>query len=319
MNALETNTNLTFTVPISAKFKRQAERFRSQQKSAAKGDKVYYNTLAVLAVDFYCKCMGIYANLENSASWNLITQTLADVADLYLENLGFLECRPVLVDADIVEVPAEVLQDRIGYLAVKFNAELTEAKILGFLPQADREEIPLNEWGSLEDFLEKIEHLTVVAATTEGQVSTVTKLSQWLDGAFEAGWESLNKIAELLEPQPQNFAWRTRTVQTRQNTLEGAKLIELEKTGDRLALLVSLTAFDEEEIDVEIELFPIGNKTHLPEDLQLAIIDKTGEAVMQAIARSTQNIQLDFSAQYEETFQVKLSLEDTTITELFQV
>lgn len=311
MNILETNTTLTFTVPISAKFKRQAELFRSQQINSFKGHQVYYNTLAVSAVNFYCQCMGIKTDLQASDSWNLITQTLADVADLYLENLGYLECRPVFCESDFVEVPAEVWSQRIGYFAVQFNAELTEAQILGFLPKVDREEIPLSQWRSLEYFLEKIDNLSAAAI--------VTKLSQWLDGAFETGWESLKTITELLEPQPQNFAWRTRTVQTRQNTLEAAKLIELEKTGDRLALLVSLTGFDEEEIDVEVELFPLGNKTHLPENLQLAIIDKTGEAVMQAIARSTENIQLDFSAEYEESFQVKLSLGDTTITELFKV
>lgn len=318
MNILETNTTLTLTVPISAKFKRQAELFRSQQINSAKAHQVFYNTLAVSAVNFYCQCLGIKTDLQASDSWNPITQTLADVADLYLENLGYLECRPVLSESDFVEVPAEVWSQRIGYFAVQFNAELTEAKILGFLPKVTEEEIPLNEWRSLEDFLEHLECLnnTVVLAN-ETPILPITKLSQWLEGVFEAGWESLEVITELLEPSPPALAWRFRKLP--KNTLGGAKLIELKEGEDKVDLLVRIEPVNEEEFDVEVEVFSRENKTYLPEDLQLAILDHKGEEVMQAIARSAENIQLDFSVECGESFQVKLSLGDTRITELFQM
>lgn len=314
MKILETNKTmetLTFTVPISAKFKRQAELFRNQQYSVKKGDRVYYNTLAVLAVDFYCQCMGIETDLKASDSWNQIMQTMADVADLSLGNIGNLECRPVLAGSDLVEVPAEVWGNRIGYLAVRFNAELTEAKILGFMPKADREEIPLSQWRSLEYFLERIEDLNAV--------TPVTKLSHWLENVFETGWKSLEAIADILDPEYKEPAMRFRKGKTKKNYLEGSKLIGLEKTGDRVALLVRFEPVSEEEFDVEVEVCQTGNKTYLPQDLKLAIIDETGESVMHAIANSVYNIQIDFSAEYDEIFQVQLSLGDTTITELFQI
>ncbi|NEP44149.1 MAG: DUF1822 family protein, partial [Okeania sp. SIO2H7] len=300
MKILETNKStepLTFTVPISGKFKRQAELFRDRHLNASKARSVYYNTLAVLAVDFYCQCMGIKTNLKGSDSWSLIMQTMADVADLCLENIGFLECRPVLPESDKVEVPAEVWSDRVGYLAVRFNEELTEAKIIGFLPQVESEEIPLSRWRSLEYFLEEID---------KQAVSTVTKLSQWLEGVFDKGWQSLETIAEFLDPKPQDLAWHFRKPPT--NTFGGVKLIELEKTGYRLALSVKLIPVNDEEFDVEVEVFQTGNNVNLPEDLKLAIIDKNEESVMQAIARQAQSIQLDFSAESDELFQVKLSL-----------
>ena len=314
MKRLDTNKNmdyLTFTVPISAKFKRQAELFRNQQYSLKKGDGVYYNTLAVLAVDFYCQCMGIKTDLKASDSWNQIMQTMADLADLSLGNLGVVECRPVLAGSDIVEVPAEVWGDRIGYLAVRFNAELTEAKILGYLPKAEREEIPLSQWRSLEYFLERIEETNAV--------TPVTKLSHWLEGVFEAGWESLEAIADILDPQAKNLTPRFRKGKSQTNYLGGSKLIELEKTGDIVALLIRFKPIEREEFDVEVEVCQRGNKTYLPQDLKLAILDEKGESVMHAIANSTYSIQIDFSAEYDESFQVELSLGDTTITELFQI
>ena len=309
---------LIFTVPISGKFKRQAERFRDRHKNNDKRQAVYYNTLAVLAVDFYCQCMGIKTDLKSSNSWNPIMQTMADVADLCLENLGSLECRPVLPESDFVEVPAEVWSDRVGYLAVRFDEEFFEATIIGFLPAVESEEILLNEWRSLEFFLEEIARLNAVAAGEE-QVSTVTKLSQWLEGAFDKGWQSLETLTEFLYPQQQSLAWNVRKAPAIPNSFGGVKLIELENTGYRLALSVRLIPVNDEEFDVEVETFQMGNDDRLPEDLKLAIIDQKGVAVMQAIARQAQSIQLDFSAEYEELFQVKLSLGDTSISELFQI
>ncbi|HEY9743441.1 MAG TPA: DUF1822 family protein, partial [Coleofasciculaceae cyanobacterium] len=60
-------------------------------------------------------------------------------------------------------------------------------------------------------------------------------------------------------------------------------------------------------------------QTYLPHDLQLMVLDEKGEAVMQAQARSTKNIQLKFSGEPGETFGVKVALGDVTVTEAFLI
>lgn len=94
-SSLKSTELLTFTVPLTAKFRRQAEQFKSQQSHPEKGEKVYQNTLAVLAVNFYCQCLGIETDLENSESFDLVMQSLSNTATLSLKEIGDLECLPI--------------------------------------------------------------------------------------------------------------------------------------------------------------------------------------------------------------------------------
>ena len=125
----------TFTAPISPKDRERAEQFSRQQATPEKGEQVRLNTLAVSFVNFYLECMGFETNLENSDSWNPVQQTLMDTATLCLKNLGNLECRPVLANAQFVYVPPEVQSHRIGYAVVQIHESFREATILGFAKQ----------------------------------------------------------------------------------------------------------------------------------------------------------------------------------------
>ena len=79
--------------------------------------------------------MELETDLEASDSWNIVTQTLMDVADLDVTDIGKLECRPVYPHAEFCRIPQEVWEDRIGFVGVEINEDNLEAKLLGFVKE----------------------------------------------------------------------------------------------------------------------------------------------------------------------------------------
>jgi hypothetical protein len=173
----------TFTVPLALEAHSQAEQFRRSQSEPHKAKQVYLNTLAVYAVNSYLQGRGFETDLDKSASYDPVMQMLMDTADLVVKNRGKLECRPVLPDADNLCIPAEVWEERIGYVAVQLHESLREATLLGFVEKVSRSELPLSRLRSLEalpGYLNKIKPLV--------------NLSQWFENVFEAGWQAVEAL-----------------------------------------------------------------------------------------------------------------------------
>lgn len=302
----------TFTVALSLEAHSKAKQFCDRASNPQKAKQLYLNTLAVYAVDFYLQCLGFKPELEKSDSWNPVMQTLMNVADLQVENLGKLECRAVLPDSQICQVPPEVWEDRIGYVAVQLNESLREATLLGFTKEVTMQELPISILKSLKDLREHIRELKSLAVADDAPaVKKQAHLSQWLHNVFEAGWETVEALFE--SPQTE-LAFRFRSPQ-----VERGKQLGLERAGDQVALLVGLKPTASSEMKISVEVYPIGEKRYLPEELQLMVLDEKGEAVMQAQARSTKNIQLEFSGESGERFGVKVALGDVSITEPFVI
>lgn len=293
---------MNFTVPLTPSFHQVAEKFRQQQLNPAKGEQVYRNTLAVLAVNFYCKCMGIPTNLEASDSWNPVLQSLADVADLELESLGKIECRPALAQSEWVEITQSVWENRIGYIIVEISASMKEAKLLGFTSRIATEELTIGELKSLENFLECVHQL---------RENKPIHLSEWLRGICDRGWESVERI---LTPQTMELVWNVRDGKS---SVKRGKMVDVTRGGDRVALVVGMKPTSTSEMDIWLEVYPTPEQSHLPPDLQVMVLDDDGVAVMQACARSTKNIQLNFSGEPGERFGIKIVLGNTSITEAF--
>jgi hypothetical protein len=312
---------LTFTVPLALTAHARAEQFRSHQANPAKAKQVYLNTLAVYAVDIYLQCQGFETDLGASDSWNPTMQTLMDVADLEVKNSGKLECRPILPEAAVMAVPAEVWSDRIGYVAVRLDESLREATLLGFVTTARDGEIPLEQLDSLGDLPDYLNQLGQSEFT-----QTSVRLSQWLKNVFEAGWQT---IEELLLPSQAQLAFnfrsasnlKTETAEKLTAFVKRGKLLHLRRKsdGEQVALLVGLQPTEFPEINISVEVYPIGGQTYLPQDLKLIVLDEAGEAVMQAQAKSTKKIQLEFSGEPEESFSIKVALGDVSITEAFVI
>ncbi len=303
--------SLTFTVPLSGEAHQIAHRFRQQQLNAQCAKQVYLNTLSVYAVNFYLKCMDFYPDWQSSDSFNPMMQKFSDVADLNVRNIGKFECRPVLPNQQVLSVPLESWKNRRGFFAVQLNAALTEATILGFIKQVTTEETPLSQLQSLDFFLKYA-----------SQLENSVKLQQWLQNMFEAGWETVDTV--LSSPK---MAFRSGNISpensqvpaTSETGVERIKLLNLERTGEQVGLLVRLEPRTESEMGIGVEIYPSSGQTYLPQDLQLMVLDQGGEAVMQAAARSTKNVQLQFSAESGEEFSVKVALGEVSIIETFLI
>lgn len=329
---MQTTNQLAFTSRITLKNRRLAEKFSRQETNPEKARQIYLNTLAVCAVDFYCQCMGIETDLQASDSWDGVMRSLTNVADLQLKNsgknLGKIECRPVLVSSDKVEVNPDVWQDRIGYIAVQLDEAAKEAKLVGFAPKVKEEMLPLNQWHSLEEFLTLIYRLKQTQPQPENIVTKVTKLSEWLKGVFEPGWDSLQPvfrspafrnaggaIALKGSERQLDFPYDYPPVPIRRR-----KQVNLEWAGEQVTLVVVLQPDEIREImEIWAHIYPTNGKIYLPQDLEFMVLDEEGEPAMQAKARSSENIQFEFSGKYGEEFSIKLALGDFSFTELFSI
>ncbi|MBD0386508.1 MAG: DUF1822 family protein [Nostoc sp. C3-bin3] len=318
------DTLTTFTGPIPPDGRHRAEKLRRQQATQKKAEQVYLNTLSVSFVNSYLQYMGFETDLDKS-DWNPLQQTLMDIADLSLKNLGALECRPVLEDAQFVYVPPEVHSNRIGYVAVQIKESFREATLLGFVKQVQTDFLLINQLQPLDNLLEYLEELTQMKqAELASQLLTsnksLVKLKQWLENIFEDGWQ---EIETLFDHQRANLDWSLRG--TNNSFISRGKLIDLGKTEtiQGVILVVAFIQEKEQEIDIIVEVHPTSKESYLPPNLQLMVLDfeqVEGKSIMEAQTRSTnKNIQLQFSGDVGERFSIKLVLGDISVIESFLI
>ncbi|MBW4605676.1 MAG: DUF1822 family protein [Hassallia sp. WJT32-NPBG1] len=314
----------TFTSPISTVARRLAEKWSRQQATPEKSQQVLLNTLSVSFVNFYLECMGFEIELETSDSWNPVQQTLMDVADLLIKNLGKLECRPVLENAQFVYVPPEVQSNRIGYVAVQISESLQSAKLLGFVKEVSIDNLPINQLQPLENLLKHLEDLEVQKAKYKSKnlVSSSQKmvdLKRWFENIFESGWSTIESIF-LTEP-----AWQFRSAESGfKNSVERAKLIDFAIKDNRTSVgIVVKVSHDEsnfDEMKILVELHPTNGQQYLPSSLHVMILDEEETAVMEAKAKNdNKKIALEFNAAVGDNFSVKIALGDVSVIENFVI
>ncbi len=299
----------TFTGPISTVARRRAEQWSIQQATPEKSQQVLLNSLAVSFVSFYLECMGFETDLEASDSWHPVEQTLMNVADLWIKNLGNLECRPVLENAKYVYIPPEVQSNRIGYIVVQISHSLQSAKLLGFIPEVSIDEFPISQLQTLESFLDYLERLEV--QNTQSSSQNVVNLKRWFEDVFDSGWEAIESIF-LTEP-----AWQFRSAEKVR-----AKLISFGRTANNASVGIVVKVSPDEnnfdEIKIIVELHPTNAQDYLPPALQIMILDEEETAVMQAKAQQdNRKIELEFSAAVGDRFSIKIALGEVSVTERF--
>ncbi len=327
-----------FIVPLGREAHRLAEQFAAQQATPQQGKRVYLNTLAVYAVHRYLKYLQIESNLEQSDSWHLVGQVI-DVADLVLPGIGKLECRPLLPGETAFDLSLDVQENLIGYVAVQFSDILTDVEILGFLPATavalDKppEQIQISRLQSLETLIDHIYDATEVLADVPLQEvfvrhkETLVNLSQWFQNFCEPGWQMID---ELLSPNQMRLAFNkprsssSREIYPEKNkaVVGRAKSIDLgmELVGHGVTLVVVLTPETNEQTGVHLRVFPSGNQTYLPVNIQLAVLDDSGKRVLEATSRTLDNwIQLQFTGEIGEEFSVRVGLGNACITENFVI
>ena len=344
---------LTFQVLLSFEAHALAEQHRRQHTQPQKIKQVYLNTLARYAVDFYCRCMGLETELERSDSHHPFMQKFMDVADLNVKGLGKLECRPILPNTEVIEVPPEAWDNRIGYVAVQLNPSLKEAILLGFVPSVAHKNgiIPLSELRSLADFPAYLSEFSQVPEPASPQL---VNLHNWLEGIVEAGWQTIDELfatrevslalgfrgrisrfhdktkQELIEilqsTQDEETRWQAaeRLWELDPNNSEsGVRRIAnlgMQLAGYAVALMVAILPKPDRSIAILLRVYPMGNQSHLPPSLQLIILDEAGNVFSEVQARREDDyIQYKFSADPGDCFSVRVALDEASITESFVI
>jgi hypothetical protein len=309
---MKTMTNpLTFPVPLTRLAHQVAQQFSQQHSHAHKAKQIYLNTLAIYAVNYYLECFGIETNLEASNSWNSVLQTLTNVADLEIKERGKLECCPLLPNDEFCQISIDALPERIGYVAVRLNRELTEATLLGFVDRVNSQTLSLNQLNPLEDLVGYLD-----------RVRPFIYLSQWFEGVFESGWQTLETF---LNQQPEYVAVGIRTDDRTGDrpTIKATKLIDLgmQLGENSIVLLIATSADEENNFSIKVQVQTSPGERYLPPDLKLSLLSETGEVIREVSSRSLDNvIQLPlFKCRSGESFGLQLTLDRFCWVENFRV
>lgn len=301
------------TMMITAQDHIAAQTFCQQHQDKQKAKQVYLNTLAIRAVDRYLQYFGISTDIEQSASTDPITRHLLDTGALHIVDVGNIECRPVLADATRVYIPAEVHNDRLGYVIVRLDDQLEMAALLGFIPKAMEEYIPLST-------LQPIEALLDAASPP---IKVFTHLSQWLQSSFEAGWQIVDEIFNSSHPAMafRNPSEVLRSKLDKTEDIVRGRVFMLNPSAEETPLLlaVGINPSAAEEISIWVRVIPAGNHKHLPYDLELKLLDEEGTSLMQAQSRETESIGLQFKGALGDRFNVQISSEGASHTEFFVI
>jgi len=296
---------LPLTLPLSFEAHSLAQKYSERQSKSQKAQQVYLNTLAVYAVDFYLRCMEFETDWSASDSSNPLMLKLLDIADLDIKGIGKIECRPVLPNAEFCAIPPDVWQDRIGYVAVQLSQSLQEATILGFTKTAAAE-IPRSSLQPVDDLLAYLNRL---------QQQKPVSLRNWFDDIFAEGWQAIEEILH-----PEQFEWafsrRSATLITRGQQID----LGMQLANKSVALIVTLPPEEDSEVEIKVQVYPVGGESNLPEGLKLTIMDDSGETVLEAKSREFDSfIQQEFSAESGEEFGVVVSLGEAKITQYFRL
>jgi Protein of unknown function (DUF1822) len=325
-------------LPLTSRAFQVAREFSAQQPTPEKAEQVKLNTLAVWVVNEYLQMMGISTDVEASDSWNPVLRLCADVADLEVINAGRLECRPVRVSETSCHIPQEVGESRIGYAIVQIDEAEQQANLLGFAPAYSQEILPIAALQPPEDLLDRL-HDRLDCATSPVRTATaaITHLSQWFDNLFETGWQAAEALLNSGELNP-GFAFRgfdvdgiSQPLSLKESSddrllletgIRRVKLIDLgvQLSSHRVGLLIEIKPTSQTAIEIGVQVHPLDNQTYLPPDLQLIVVDESCEVFMEAKSRSADNyIQLQFSGQPGEGFEIQLKLNEVSITEQFTI
>jgi hypothetical protein len=309
---------VNFKVILSRSNHDRAQKFYAFQENSHKAKQVYLNTLAIYAVNYYLNCLGFETDIIAGNSWNPVMQTLMDSADLVVKDRGKIECRPVLPDAKTCYIPSEVWHERIGYVAVELNRELTEATLLGSLRKVNREFIAIERFEPIEDLISYLDRPSII------------ELRQWFEKVFEFDWQILDNF---ISPNSQQWIsvrqgnireTKSKNIEIdnkNNNSIAAAKLIDLgmQLGKQNVFLVMTIVPETEDKLGVQVQLYPLAEQAYLPPRIKLALLSDAGENLAAVDSRLHDNfIQLPyFKGRAGEVFTIQVALGNTSIVENF--
>ncbi|MEZ2228095.1 MAG: DUF1822 family protein [Microcoleus sp.] len=160
-------------IPLEQTARNLALQFASEQANPQKGKRVYFNTLAVWAVNYFLEWMELETDIDGGDSWNPGMRAVLDVADLVLPGIGKIECCPVMLGETAISLP-QVRENRIAYIAVQFAEPFDKVKLLGFIPaveiQDETEEIFLTNLKPVEELLDYLDRIELAIPLLQGEI-----------------------------------------------------------------------------------------------------------------------------------------------------
>ncbi|TAD80066.1 MAG: DUF1822 family protein [Oscillatoriales cyanobacterium] len=304
-----------------------AQHFAESAQNNQQRDSIYHNTLAILAISDWLTWLDIPHTHHGCDSWDSTARWFDDVADLTLYGLGRIECRPILPGDSVMKIPVESQGARTGYWAIGLDLAGDCAMLLGFLPAewvGDRDQVSLDELEDVGAFLHwcRDQQLRV-----DVNLADAIQLGDWLVEKFDHGWQKLSTLLnELVDPTELSLNYRRNTGMT------GARVVEM--GGDRIQAILSVamnlaeseeieseeteseeTESEEYEWDITIRLQHRNPDLMLPNDLKLAVFDVVGRETIVVYPTDHTNLQVSFTAEPGEGFQVQLSWEGQTLAE----
>lgn len=143
-----------------------------------------------------------------------------------------------------------------------------------------------------------------------------TRLSQWLQGVLDEGWQTINT---LVNPEA-NLAWSTR------HTVSGAKGGKLINFGMQLGdqavvLLVIVSPESEGKIGMNVQVLPAQGAQVLPPQLKLTLLSAVDRILQEVQSREQDNyIQLrPFKGKPGTSFSIEVSLNHIKVREAFEL
>ncbi len=302
----------------------------------------YLNTLGMLALESWLK-----DHLPN----HLIQPSLRNLPEAsYLSAGGFTICviaAEHLLDETIRIAKVAIAQPELAahfYVVVEVLEEAEQAIVRGFLRHDELTTLanrmiasevdefylfPLSaldaEPNHLLTYIQYSEPIAIplptvstpsVAASSEQFPPLTTRLSQWLQGVLDQGWQAIDT---LINPEA-GLAWSTRHAPA---SAKGGKLINfgLQLGGQTVALLVTVVPEDEEKIGVNIQVLPAAGAQILPSQLQLTLLSRTDKILQEVQSRTHDNlIQLKpFKGKPGTGFSIEVSLNDIRVRETFEL
>jgi Protein of unknown function (DUF1822) len=360
MNLNVTSIPLPLTPAAIALANTAAAHYSSPQKS----QQIRLNTLAILVMNDFLNLLQVKTDVKQGDSWGKLA-ALMDTADLVLPDFGKLECRPIagsvnldLVNLDpvnlkppvwpkTVHVPAEVWDDRIGFVMIQIDEAQQMAELLGFAQTVATEDFPLDQLQPMTALVDRLEALQPQTARSPipairlrlGNVvdnldRSMTRLGDWFHETLEAGWQSIETIT--LAPA---FAFRLREP-LRESRNEDAtfricrgKVINLDVGHDvderaltrsiprQVSLIVSIqpitAAAGIPETQVTLSFYPVSPELSLPV-FHAAIRDEGGVIHYEGDAEpGDEFLEFEFSCGGGDRFDLVLSGSEFQIVESF--
>lgn len=330
----------------------------SEMTNASNSWQVYLNTLGLLAFEEWIRESLPGKKISRD------TNSIAIAGNVKVGEFKFCAIATEHLLDEVANIPQEVIEKpelaAHFYVLLEVLEEQEEVAIRGFLPYnqlielKSNVELPINDGCyqiPLSSFDIEPNHLLVyqryvqasefAVPVVNSQVSPVTqvsenlstfvrsnttKLSQWLQGVIDEGWQAIDSLSS---PEL-SLALSTRNVDN--NNTKRAKIIDLgiDLGNQKVALLLNISPdigsdstdnHVQEKISVSTQLYPLGGERFLPHNIKLILLSKAGKVLQEVTSRIQDNyIQLKpFKGEPGKKFSIQISLGDISVKENFEL